>query len=211
MASRAPRRARARLTPSRCMDHAPRRAWSRCRPRPARRPPRTPPGEAPVRPRAGTRSNSSSSPTPSVAGAASATICWARTSSGCSGGWRASRRPRPHRGQQRRALDQLVPRGAGTRPWAHARALVAGRPTRCRKVAIDAASRSGTPARPARRRCRARARRWPPAPADRRLVAAAPRAAGAAPATASRDGRPPGPLPAARRADAPPARTASSC
>ena len=106
----------------------------------------------------------------------------------------------PDRGQQRHALDQLVPRGRVHDPAGDTRALVVGpaRPAAGRWRCC-AESRSGTPARPARRRCRAPARPWPRARAGRPPVAAAPRAGGAR-VTATRDGRPPGPVPTARRA-----------
>ena len=73
------------------------------------------------------RPNSSSSATPSSPlAAASATICWARMSSGCSGGWRASRRPALDRGQQRGAFDQLVPGGRVHDPRGDTGAVVVG-------------------------------------------------------------------------------------
>src|SRR5919106_1044400 len=84
-----------------------------------------------------TRPNSSSSPTPSPPlAAASATICWARMSSGCSGGWRASRRPRltaassaADSTSSSRVVGYTIPRGTPVRWWL-------ARPTRCRKVAM---------------------------------------------------------------------------
>ncbi len=97
--------------------------------------------------------------------ATSATICWAAMSSGSCGELDGVEAAGVHRGEQRGALDQLV---AGQRVeaalgragtacgWSGRRA--AGRWRCC------AASRSGTPARPDRCRCRARATRWRPAP-----------------------------------------------
>ncbi len=139
------------------------------------------------------RRTSSKSPSSvhSSAAATSATICWARMSSGATGGQVASRRPARTAGQQRRALDQLVARHGEQDPLGCARPRVVGAPHALQEGGDGAAAiRPGTRAPPARCRCRARATPWPPGRAARR-PAGGPRPAGAGPWTGCRGGRPP--------------------
>ena len=102
----------------------------------------------------------------------------------------------PHGIEQRRALDQLVARQTGTAgPWRCRRPMPGASHALQEGVDRSASSRSGTRDPHRRCRCRARARRSPPAPSARRASGAA-RRRGAAPWQGCRDARRHSPRPA---------------
>ena len=178
-ARRAPRRARSRPFTASRWRWAP-RGRGRSRPPMAAPPPRrSPGGQLGVGSRACAPARTSPRRRAPRRQATSATSCWARMSSGATGGSR------------RRADPPAPPRGGPcTRRARHASSDRAGRPA-CRRgggwpappaggtCRWPGASRSGRRARPARRRCPARARPLPPGPqvagAQARLDDAPPR------------------------------------